>query len=164
MIVHLLHGEIDGLTDRVAPEVDKSSVRDPLLGVSSLDRDALKPGGHVLDTLESAVWAFANTSSLDDAVVLAANLGGDADTRAAVTGGSPGRGTARAPSPSAGCRRSKAATRSNSSPTGYGRLAPSRTSFPRTVGDRQSNVRVICRPRPGFTHTDSGGTVRNSSF
>lgn len=86
MIVHLLHGEIDGLTDRVAPEVDEPSVRDRLLGVFSLDRDALKPGGHVLDTLESAVWAFANTSSLEDAVVLAANLGGDADTLAAVTG------------------------------------------------------------------------------
>ena len=86
MIAYLLRGEIDGLADRVVSEVAEPSVRERLLGASSLDRDALKPGGHVLDTLESAVWAFANTKSLEDAVIVAANLGGDADTRAAVTG------------------------------------------------------------------------------
>ena len=42
--------------------------------------------GYVVKTLEAALWAFWNSSSFDEAVLMAANLGGDADTTAAVCG------------------------------------------------------------------------------
>ena len=43
-------------------------------------------GGYVIHTLEAAIWCVARTGSFRDAVLLAANLGDDADTVAAVTG------------------------------------------------------------------------------
>jgi ADP-ribosyl-[dinitrogen reductase] hydrolase len=36
--------------------------------------------------LEAALWAVARTATFEDAVLTAANLGGDADTTAAITG------------------------------------------------------------------------------
>jgi len=50
----------------------------------------LKPSGYVIDTLVCALWCFINTSTFEDAVCEAANLGGDADTIAAITGGIAG--------------------------------------------------------------------------
>ncbi|MCL4865530.1 MAG: ADP-ribosylglycohydrolase family protein [Gemmatimonadales bacterium] len=44
------------------------------------------PTGYVVDTLVCARWCVARGESFRDAVLLAANLGGDADTIAAVTG------------------------------------------------------------------------------
>jgi ADP-ribosyl-[dinitrogen reductase] hydrolase len=43
-------------------------------------------GGFVAYSLEAAIWSLANTTSFDDAVLLAANLGDDADTTAAIAG------------------------------------------------------------------------------
>lgn len=48
--------------------------------------DELSPTGYVIDTLEAALWCFANTDNFKDGILLAANLGGDADTIAAVYG------------------------------------------------------------------------------
>ena len=49
--------------------------------------DALiKAKGYVVDTLEAALWCFSSTHTLEDALLLAANLGDDCDTVAAVTG------------------------------------------------------------------------------
>ena len=42
--------------------------------------------GYVIDTLEAAMWCFAMTGSFQSAVLTATNLGGDADTTAAVCG------------------------------------------------------------------------------
>jgi ADP-ribosyl-[dinitrogen reductase] hydrolase len=42
--------------------------------------------GYVIESLEAALWAFNCTDSFADAVLLAANLGDDADTTAAVCG------------------------------------------------------------------------------
>jgi len=58
--------------------------------VFQLSKDELKPTGYVLDTLICILWCFINTSSFEDAVCEAANLGGDADTIAAITGGMAG--------------------------------------------------------------------------
>lgn len=44
------------------------------------------PTGYVVDTLACARWCVARTAGFREAVLLAANLGGDADTIAAVTG------------------------------------------------------------------------------
>jgi ADP-ribosyl-[dinitrogen reductase] hydrolase len=49
-------------------------------------RDQIRSTGYVVDTLEVALWAVARTDTFEDALVLAVNLGGDADTVGAVTG------------------------------------------------------------------------------
>lgn len=50
----------------------------------------VRPTGYCVDTLEAALWAFWALTSAEDCIVLAANLGGDADTVAAVAGGLAG--------------------------------------------------------------------------
>jgi ADP-ribosylglycohydrolase len=42
--------------------------------------------GYVVESLEAALWAFYHSNSFKEAVLLAANLGNDADTTAAITG------------------------------------------------------------------------------
>jgi ADP-ribosyl-[dinitrogen reductase] hydrolase len=49
-------------------------------------RDAVKSTGYVVDTWQAANWAVANTDNFKDALLLAVNLGDDADTVGAVTG------------------------------------------------------------------------------
>lgn len=48
--------------------------------------EELNPTGYVLDTLEVALWAFLNSSSFEDGMLKAINLGGDSDTIGAVYG------------------------------------------------------------------------------
>ena len=50
------------------------------------DRHSIRSGGYVADTLEAALWAVAGSSSFEQALISAVNLGGDADTVGAVTG------------------------------------------------------------------------------
>ncbi|WP_416470110.1 ADP-ribosylglycohydrolase family protein [Salmonella enterica] len=49
-------------------------------------RDEISSSGYVIDSLEAALWCFWNTENFSDAILLAANLGDDADTVAAITG------------------------------------------------------------------------------
>lgn len=49
-------------------------------------RDQISSSGFVAHSLEAALWCLDNTDNFDDAVLLAANLGDDADTTAAITG------------------------------------------------------------------------------
>ncbi len=46
----------------------------------------LRGSGYVIETMESALWCFNNTTNFKEAVLLAANLSDDADTVAAVCG------------------------------------------------------------------------------
>jgi len=46
----------------------------------------VKSSGYVVDTLQSALWAFASSSNFEDGCCLAVNLGWDADTCGAVYG------------------------------------------------------------------------------
>ena len=55
-----------------------------------LPKEAIKSGGYVVDTLESALWCLLNTDSYESCVLKAVNLGGDTDTVAAVAGGLAG--------------------------------------------------------------------------
>ena len=48
--------------------------------------DEIRSTGYCVDTLEAALWCVHNTYNFKDAVLLAANLGDDADTVAAITG------------------------------------------------------------------------------
>jgi ADP-ribosylglycohydrolase len=47
---------------------------------------AIKGTGFVVDSLEAALWAFHNSETFEDGCLVAANLGNDADTTAAVYG------------------------------------------------------------------------------
>lgn len=58
--------------------------------VFGMSKEELKPTGYVFDTLVCVLWCFINTASFEEAVCEAANLGGDADTIAAITGGMAG--------------------------------------------------------------------------
>jgi len=49
-------------------------------------RARIKSSGYVIDTLEAALWAVDTTDDFAAALLLAVNLGGDADTVGAVTG------------------------------------------------------------------------------
>lgn len=49
-------------------------------------REQIKSSGYVVDTLEAALWAFYNTDTFYDGLVLAINLGDDSDTVGAVYG------------------------------------------------------------------------------
>jgi ADP-ribosyl-[dinitrogen reductase] hydrolase len=53
---------------------------------SQKKRMQINSSGYVVHTLEAALWCFYHTQSLEEAVLIAANLGDDADTVAAVTG------------------------------------------------------------------------------
>lgn len=49
-------------------------------------RESIRSSGYVVHTLEAALWCVDHADSFEDAVLMAANLGDDADTVAAVTG------------------------------------------------------------------------------
>lgn len=48
--------------------------------------DAIRSSGYCIDSLEAALWCFARSTSFEATVLAAANLGGDADTVAAIAG------------------------------------------------------------------------------
>ena len=55
-------------------------------GYRTKDRQAIRGTGYVVDSLEATLWCFAHTSSFRECVLMAANLGDDADTTAAQAG------------------------------------------------------------------------------
>lgn len=88
LILHLLQGKNYQLAKQAALESDWSY---PLLSAvdhssSGYSDAAISSGGYVLDTLQAAVWAVENGQTFREIVLLAANLGDDADTTAAVAG------------------------------------------------------------------------------
>ncbi len=56
------------------------------LQLKSAPEHEIRSGGFVRDTLKAATWCFVNTSSYEDCVLAAVNLGDDTDTTAAVAG------------------------------------------------------------------------------
>lgn len=48
--------------------------------------DGIKGSGYVIESLEAALWCFNSTDSFREAILLATNLGDDADTTAAICG------------------------------------------------------------------------------
>ncbi len=49
-------------------------------------RQDIRASGYVVHSLEASIWSFARTDNFRDAILLAANLGEDADTTGAITG------------------------------------------------------------------------------
>ena len=56
------------------------------LHLKGVPKQEIRSGGFVRDTLKAATWCFVNTSSYEDCVLAAVNLGDDTDTTAAVAG------------------------------------------------------------------------------
>ena len=56
------------------------------LNFLSLTYDQITGSGYVIESLNSALWCFMNGSSFEECILLAANLGNDADTTAAICG------------------------------------------------------------------------------
>ena len=50
------------------------------------DRDEVNNSGWAVSTLQAALWAFETTSSFEEGMIAAVNLGGDADSIGAVYG------------------------------------------------------------------------------
>ena len=49
--------------------------------------ESIRSSGYVVDTLEAVVWSLITTSSFEEALLKAVNLGNDTDTVGAITGG-----------------------------------------------------------------------------
>lgn len=50
------------------------------------DKSQIKGSSYAIESLEAALWCFYNSTSYREAVLMAGNLGDDADTTAAITG------------------------------------------------------------------------------
>lgn len=73
--------------DIIKAEIKNKSVIDILQGsYRDKKRNEIESSGFVLTSLEAAIWCFYKTNSFNDSVLLAANLGYDADTMASITG------------------------------------------------------------------------------
>jgi len=58
--------------------------------ISRIPEQDIYASGYVLHTLEASLWAFLTTDNFKEAVLKAVNLGDDADTVGAITGGMAG--------------------------------------------------------------------------
>ncbi len=82
---HFISGADDNLTlkHRTGETALHEIAQGPWRGKA---RDQIRSSGYVLHTLEAALWAVGTSSTFEEAVALAVNLGDDADTVGAVTG------------------------------------------------------------------------------
>lgn len=55
--------------------------------LAKLPEDEIDSGGYVVSSLEASIWCLLTTDRFPDAVLKAVNLGDDADTTGAITGG-----------------------------------------------------------------------------
>lgn len=75
--------QLAGREDRpLAPEIARIASGE----YRGKDRSQIRGTGYAVESLEAALWCFAQTNCYRDAVLVAANLGDDADTTAAITG------------------------------------------------------------------------------
>lgn len=58
--------------------------------ISKKDVESIPSWGYVMNTLQASMYCFLNTDNYKDATLMAVNLGNDADTTGAVTGGLAG--------------------------------------------------------------------------
>ncbi len=77
----------DALQAGVDAKVDAPKVRAVAEGVwRGKARSDIRSSGYVVDTLEAALWSVSGSTTFEEAVLKAVNLGDDADTVGAVTG------------------------------------------------------------------------------
>lgn len=83
----ILGASLDGAVEAAA----QLHVADPIGTIFAgswrgVHRDAIHSSGYVAHSLEAALWCVTESGEFREAVLLAANLGDDADTTAAITG------------------------------------------------------------------------------
>ena len=71
-------------------DVAKKLVLEKLAVIEEWPEARLNSSGYTVDTLACALWCFFHGESFEETLVSAVNLGGDADTVGAVTGGLAG--------------------------------------------------------------------------
>lgn len=72
---------------RISGEPGSDAIRSIMAGSwRGQSREVIRSSGYVVHALEAALWCVGRTGTFVDAVLLAANLGEDADTTAAITG------------------------------------------------------------------------------
>lgn len=92
-MVHLLTASESQIQDRLRPAeflAERCRTVPEYLEAAQADSVAPASGGWVVDSMRIAVGSVATTDSFKEAVVTAVNLGGDADTNGAITGGLAG--------------------------------------------------------------------------
>jgi ADP-ribosyl-[dinitrogen reductase] hydrolase len=91
----LLHRALSGVTKEKilapVPKLPGDPLASPIQEIASgayvqKSDSEIRGSGYVVESLEAALWCFQGTSTFEDAVLTAANLGDDADTTAAVCG------------------------------------------------------------------------------
>ncbi|WP_192072624.1 ADP-ribosylarginine hydrolase Tri1 [Pantoea agglomerans] len=90
-LILIFHYLLNGYSksESLAPHLMGSSLRVLLINAGEYKekyRDQIRSSAYVIDTLEAALWAVWHTDNFKDAVLLAANLGNDADSIAAAAG------------------------------------------------------------------------------
>jgi ADP-ribosyl-[dinitrogen reductase] hydrolase len=85
-IAEILHGRTGDILSGLIVAIEQPRVKEAVEEVARMKAFDREPSAYVLDTLQAAVWCFLKTSSFEDALVTAVNLGGDTDTVGAVCG------------------------------------------------------------------------------
>lgn len=79
--------ELFGFATELASTVTSQKITDVLNGsYQTKTRDQVSSSGYVVDSLEAALWAFANGDDFEQGALLAVNLADDADTVGAIYG------------------------------------------------------------------------------
>lgn len=88
LVAEALEGRLRSSLLSVAAHYDDEDARvsAALREAAVAEPEEIHSSAAVLDTLRAAVWCTVNTTSFEEAVVMAVNLGNDADTTGAVTG------------------------------------------------------------------------------
>ncbi len=90
-IVHLLDGgTIDGAPHAAVAGIPNDEVRDAILAAADRQRDEVRAGGFVLETIGASFWSLAHGRDAREAIELAVAFGEDADSTGAVTGAMAG--------------------------------------------------------------------------
>lgn len=87
ILAHAIAGQPRSAVLELAPQATSPAVS-RIVGGSWRGRhhDQIRSSGYVIHSLEAALWCVGRTGNFAEAVLLAANLGDDADTTAAITG------------------------------------------------------------------------------
>jgi len=88
LLVAAFHGELAAQLPMIAEAMldEDRRVSATLREAVAAEPEEIQSSAFVLDTLCAAVWAVSRTDTFEDALILAVNLGNDADTVTAVTG------------------------------------------------------------------------------
>jgi ADP-ribosyl-[dinitrogen reductase] hydrolase len=86
-IAHLLNGgAIADAPAAAVVEIPNSEVRDAVRDAAGRQRDEVRSGGFVLETIGASFWSLLNTGGAREAIEAAVAFGDDADSTGAVTG------------------------------------------------------------------------------